>query len=115
MRVEVTTIEDFCKELRTEAEKDNVWDKQVRCRIDRTPEQEEETSFSIGIWLTAIIDYEQDRFILELGIPTGSDQLYSEEPGQINGTARAEGYKERVQEICDDFSLTLRPGKFELY
>ena len=115
MRVEVTTIEDFCKELRTEADQDHVWDKQVRYRIDRTPEQEEEISFSIGIWLTAIIDYEKDRFILELGIPTGSDLIHAERSDASNGTSTAESYKERVQEICDDYSLILRPGKFELY
>ena len=110
MRVEVTTIEDFCSELRIDAEKEQVWNKEVRYRIDRSPEQDEEISFQVGIWLTAIVDIGEDRYILELGVPTGCD-----ETGSPRGTHTANEWKQRVQEICDDVGLTLRPGKFELY
>jgi len=106
MRIEVTTIDDFCKELREEGSKKNVWQLQVRYRIDRTAEQDEEISFQVGIWLTAVIDYEEDRFILELALATGCDDQEG-----YSGTAKAEEH----QELCDDVGLKLRPGKFELY
>jgi len=115
MRVEVTTIEDFCSELRIDAEKEQVWNKEVRYRIDRSPEQDEEISFQVGIWLTAIVDVGEDRYILELGVPTGCDHTYVEGEDDNVGTRLANGWKQRVQEICDDVGLILRPGKFELY
>jgi len=110
MRVTFSNIEEFTSELVREATR--LWRKEVRYRIDLTPEQREAISFSVAIQFTALVDADEGQFIMEISLRCGSDDP-AEGDGH-EGTNSAEKIKRIVAERMADFGVELHPGKIEV-
>ena len=111
MRVTITTVEDFCAELSREARADCVWRKQVRTRIDRAPEQDEQITFTIAIWATAVIKSPEGDYLMEYGEICGSDDVQAEPADAATQQARAK--VAMIQAVAKEAGLLCLPGKFE--
>jgi hypothetical protein len=108
--VNYTSIDDLFSELREEATR--VVDKIVRLQVARVPEQVEEISFEVGVWITALIKLDDDSYLLEFGASAGCDDTSAK---THTGSECAAHTKQRLSELCDDVGLKLRPGKIEVY
>jgi len=105
------SLDDFIGELRRE--KNNIADRIVRWHENRSPEQEEQLTFHLEVWATAIAKCEDNDYLLEFEAAAGRDSEIdgdrSSEASQRAATARA-----KLAEACDDLGLQLRPGKIEV-
>lgn len=111
MRVTFATCDDFCAEL--ERLSDTIWRKEVRVRIDRAPEQDDEVTFQVAIWGTAICRSGDGDFLLEYGELCGFD---NEEQGARHphaGSDEAQSRRTRIERSCSKRGLQILPGKFE--
>ena len=106
MRVVFETAESWMKEIDAEAK--NVLGGVVRMRTQREPEQAEEITWQVGIWLTAVIVNENGPNLVEFGGVVGSDDASGE-----NGTAAAREIAMQMESLCDGHGLELRDGKIE--
>jgi uncharacterized hydantoinase/oxoprolinase family protein len=112
MIVECNGIQEFCQELAREAQAGCVREA-VRVRIDRHPQQDEEITFTVGIWATALVQRPVGFYILEAGIVCREVDDYSSNPPDGSGTAEAEAMKQQIAKVCDEQSLPLAGGKWE--
>lgn len=110
MKVELTTIEDFCCELEAEAAQGHVHGNIVRLRTDRTPEQDEAISFQVGLWATAVVKREDAQWLLEFACVGGSD-----EGAEDAGSEVVARWRKQVQRVADRHGLEVRPGKIEIW
>ncbi len=109
---QLSTIEDFLSELKEESSR--VADKIVRWQVSRTCKQAEvEIDWEVTCWATAIINAEDERYLLEFGESAGDD--CEGDDGHHNGSDQAGYWKQRLVEACDDCGLKLRPGKIEVF
>lgn len=111
MRVTITSVEDFCAELSREARADCVWRKQVRTRIDRAPEQDEQITFTVALWATAVIKSPEGDYLMEYGEICGSDDVQEEPPDGATVIAREK--VAMIHEVAKEAGLLSLPGKFE--
>ena len=109
MRIEVNEATEFCDELRLSTVVAGI----VRYRIDTTPEQDESVSRRVGLWLTAVLEIDGEKSILEAGIDCGSEDCRDgQEPVATN---KAEIIRSCVARVCEDLGLSLRHGKIEVF
>ena len=111
MRVEVNTVKDFLGEVREE--ENRIWEKIIRTRIDRVPEQDDQISFQVEIHLTTFIVSSEGKYLLEATILTGCDDPDNDELRE--GTIKAVEIRDQVEATCLDLGLSLREGKYELF
>ena len=106
--VEHTTLADFIAELK--AERELIADKTVRWRTSRTPEQEEQVTFEVDVWATALRKGGDEDYLIEFGTVVGCDAKNDEK-----GSAKAAEMMGVLADACENLNLQLRPGKIELF
>lgn len=111
MRVEVTTVEDFCAELEAEAKATRVHDGIVRIRVDRVPEQDEEISHVVQLWATALIQTDEGQWVLEYGKIAGVDSPADPD----KGTKVVQEWQKAIEDTADRSGLQVRRGKIEIW
>lgn len=109
MRVICGSLEEFLSELDAEAGDGRVWQKVVRLRIERVPEQKDQTSFEVAFIGTALIGGQHPEYLLEFVGWTGID---GRRPN--DGTKTAEDWQSQVKTLCEKRGLKLRRGKLEI-
>ena len=109
MRVETTTIEDFCDELKQE--KDNIYRKVVRVRVDRVPEQEAEVTFQVGFWATALVKHPDGEWVVEFGRIAGTDGSSHGD----SGSEQADDWRDAINKVAAELDLRVRRGKIEIW
>jgi hypothetical protein len=112
MRVTFATVEEFCRELEREAANGYVWRRQVRVRIDRAPEQDDEITFTVAIWGTAAVTTPDGDYLMEYGEICGSDDTQAENPSF--GTEAAHIRKAFIQHVAKQCGLEMADGKLEV-
>jgi hypothetical protein len=110
MRVELDNVDDFLGEINRES--DHLWERCVRYQVSRMPEQDDEITFKVGLWLTAIVAKESGNWIIEMFAFSGRDE--DDEPRMAEGSNAADAWLSRVRTACEDLDLKLHPGKIEL-
>lgn len=113
MRVTFATCDEFCAEI--ERLEDIIWRKEVRVRIDRAPEQDDEITFLIGIWGTAMCRAEDGDFLLEYGELCGTDDTRKGSRAPNAGSDAAAIKRGMIAAVCEKSGLLLLPGKTEVY
>ena len=111
MRVTVTTVEDFCAELSREAAAGCVLRSTVRTRIDRGAEQDEEVSWTVALWATAVIRSPECDYLLEYAEICGSDDPQNDPPDA--GTRCARAKQATIRAVAEASNLLFLPGKYE--
>ena len=106
MRIELNSLDDFLSEI----EADGVYQDVVRVRVDRVPEQKEQVTFALGIWVTALS--KDAEWLYELGLPLGSEKG---KRGAKGGAEIAQEMQDKLKAKCDELGITIRPGKIEKY
>lgn len=109
MKITFANVEDFCAELWHAP----IWSKQVRFRIDAEPEQAEQISFKIALWLTAVAQTPDGEYLMEYADFCGSDDPDSDPKDA--GTQEAKRRIEQVASVAKDCGLTMLPGKIEQF
>ena len=108
MVVEHNSLASFIKEL--ECEKDRIADKTVRWSTGRTPEQEEQVTFEVDVWATALRKGGDEDYLIELGQSVGCD-----DQERNAGSDAAAKMMQELEDACDRLGLRLMPGKIELF
>jgi len=111
VRVEVTTIESFCEELKHDH--GLVHRGIVRFRVDAVAEQDECVSFEIRVWATALVRTKEGDYVLECGVVAGTDFIGDGESKA--GSERADEWRRQVLGIAESYDLTVRNGKIEVW
>lgn len=114
MRVTHDNIEDLLIDIRTE--KDAIYQQVVRLQTYRLDEFEGHPhksgmSFIMGLWVTALVRHDDGDWCIEFGEMAGRDTI--EDPDA--GTDAVDEWRQRVGRVCDECSLTIRPGKYEVF
>lgn len=92
---------------------DRVFEKLVRVRIDRFPEQDEELTFTVDLWATALIvshDGSGNGYLVEFSGHCGTDDA----GGPQAGTIEAARLSQLVADLCQANGLVLAGGKWEI-
>lgn len=110
MRVEYNTVDEFLQDLRDE--KDSVWEKTVRLRIDKGPIDDNEVKHQVGLWLTAIVKKDSGEYVMELGAVCGIDM--EDSAPERPGSELANRWKAIVKDTCKELGLKAKPGKYEI-
>lgn len=111
MKIECGDIEEFCVELGLEGNNRSIHRGIVRVRVDKTPQQQEQVTFDVTFWATALIVSPDLDHVLEFGGHCGVDDVSAQDTA---GSELAEAWKQQVQRVCDAYDLSLRRGKIEL-
>lgn len=110
MIVSCNTLDEFLAEVSRAPGR--VFEGLVRVRIDRDPEQDEEISFTVGLWATAVVQAEGPSghgYVIEAALMCGIDDSDGNKGSEI-----AEGYRGRVLAMCETHGLKLAAGRWEL-
>ena len=114
MRVTFATCDDFCAELdRVRSSGGTIFCDEVRVRIDSAPEQDDEITFLVAIWGTAIVHREQGDYLLEYGEVCGKDDNEQGAKHPTAGTDAATKRRDMISAACKRAGLQMLPGKFE--
>jgi len=112
MQVEVNTVEEFCAEVSEEAKLNRIFDKVVRLKVDRTPEQDEEVSFQLGLWATVWVKTDDSQWVIQFASVAGTDEPSVE---ITDGSRKVEHWIKMITEQCERLGLTIRDGKWEMW
>jgi hypothetical protein len=113
MRVTFSTCEDFCHEMRRQAAAGHIRPKEIRVRIDRAPEQDDEVTFGVAIWGTFIIRSPDGDFLMEYGEWCGADDLQRGSKTPTAGTDAANLRKAMIERAAVECGLEAIRGKLE--
>lgn len=111
MRVQTHTIEDFQSNLeQSEVVGGTVW-------VDRTENpvgenRREAVKFSVAFQATAVCQFAQGEFLLDLGVDCGFD--YRDRSQQCEASDEAARLRAELTEFCEKNGLTVRPGIIDM-
>ena len=113
MRVVHDNIDDLLADLRAEASA--IYQKVVRVQIHRLDEFSGErhkagTSFIMGLCVTALVRHDDGDWCIEFAEACGRDDLGHPD----GGTDVMLDWRTRVQKLCHELGLKVRPGKIEV-
>lgn len=113
MVITFETVEAIIEDLREEAQEGRIFENTIRVRVDEIAEDDEGAVFSIGLWVTALIqDLDGDQWILEFGGLAGKDDRT--EAQDLEGTEQATAWRALVEALAEDCDLRIRGGKIEV-
>jgi len=110
--VNYTSLEDFLSDLRINSTQ--IAHKLVRFDGYRRAEQNEAITFEVGCWATCVVLASDGDFLMECALECGCDDTRRPATRE-DGTKFAAKARAKLAELCDDFGLSLRPGKIEVF
>lgn len=111
MRVELHNLDDYLTELRASVQAGaRIVENAVRFRVDRAPQQSPPVTFDVVYHVTAVVESEGDRYLLDLSAYAGADD-HTE--GNL-ATKAANAAKAKLVEAAEALGLSVRHGKIEV-
>ena len=115
MRIECGSVDEFFDELEHEASSGRVYKGLIRFRVDIDPQQDEQVSFDVVVFLTALIGDEKEgvwqvEYLLQVAARAGIDEADRQE-----GTETVKLWEADLKEIARQHNLTIRKGRYELF
>ena len=114
MRVTHDNIEDLLADIREE--RDAIYQKVVRVRAYRLDEHEGDENRSgrvylMGLWVTALVRHDDGDWCIEFGEAAGHDTTQNPDAG----TNVVNEWRLKLELVCKECGLTIRPGKYEVF
>lgn len=109
VRIVCTSLEEFIECIISDAAV--IFQSTVRCSIVRRPvggTRDDAPKFEVVLQSSAVVRTEDYEYILEYGVPCGTD--YCDSSDEMAGTEKAEEIKKKILEVVDANSLRLLPG-----
>lgn len=112
MRVVCSTLDDFLEDVKCQAQTpDMVLQNCIRVSISKR--EHGMAKKIVVLQASAVMLLESGgEYILEVGVECGTD--YEDATQEMNGTKESERLKAKINEVCKELGLVVRPGLIQL-